>query len=61
MRIYVDNQAEAEMLICAVELLKLETLDNCTKCVCDKLVNRIRKCIELQYLNCGVKMKGGAE
>ena len=49
MKIYVDNVAEAELLISSLELMKLQSTDACTAMVCDKLINRISKCIDLQY------------
>ena len=56
-RLYTDNGHDAEVLIDALKLKKRLASSAYEKAVCDKLIARIERCMELQRPECGRKDK----
>lgn len=57
-RLYTNNGHDVEVLIDALKLKKRLASSTYEKAVCDKLIARVEKCVELQRPNYG-KTKGG--
>lgn len=56
-RLYTDNTGDVEVLIDALKLKKRLASSAYEKAVCDKLITRIEKCVELQRPENGRKGK----